>query len=201
MPKRGRGPLQLHNVTLAGRTVARQSLPNSRMRELSWPRPGFGEARRVYSHRKAQPAAMKNWREPPLGSGGHRELRATLWPSTQFHKYGNLFGLGVRGEHWGVGSQNRAGSLASNIVSESAIQERLRTDGVSTACRVTRIAGPTELKTRLVVGENSPDIGLDVVFVHQSRPISRCHPAPPIYEECVGQVRDSVLLRGRIVPK
>src|SRR5439155_2758792 len=70
MPKRGRGRLQLHNVTLAGRTVARQSAQLVHERTLM-ASPGLRRGSKSIQSPKGPAAAMKNWREPPPGSGGH----------------------------------------------------------------------------------------------------------------------------------
>src|SRR5439155_26114514 len=69
MPKRGRGRLQLHNVTLAGRTVARQSaqLVNERTLMAS---PGLRRGSKSIQSPKSPAPAMKNCRESEPGSGG-----------------------------------------------------------------------------------------------------------------------------------
>jgi hypothetical protein len=67
--------------------------------------------------------------------------------------------------------------------------------------RLTYGSGSAELTTLPVFGEKRLDIGLDVVFVHQSRHVSPCHPPPLVYQECVGHVLDSVSRRYCLVPK
>ena len=50
-----------------------------------------------------------------------------------------------------------------------------------------------------MLGDERPDIGVNVVLVHQSRSIHCCNPSLTVNEKCVWQVLDSVTLRCRIV--
>ena len=52
---------------------------------------------------------------------------------------------------------------------------------------------------QLVLGNERPDIGVDIALVHQSRSIHRCNPSLTVNEKCVWQVLDFVTLRCRIV--
>ena len=64
---------------------------------------------------------------------------------------------------------------------------------------MTHAAGLTELRL-LAFGEQGPDTGLDVVFVHEFRHVSRSDPALAVNQERIRQFLDSVFLCCWIAP-